>query len=250
MTKVAPQRAATVLVLRAFHDEIQVLLVRRGARASFMANAYVFPGGRVDTEDALFAEADATRRCAARELHEEAGLVVANLQELVYFARFVTPTAEPRRFDADFFLWALPTNQSPKVDAQEVFDLRWYTPEAALAEYANGQLHLPPPTVCALEDLQAEVQRLCEDGVAKESLLNALLKACAQRRPYTILPRLGATADGSLEILLPWDEEYASLNSDDASAPTLGLAEGAAPVSHRICRTTLSAQGIWKFRRC
>src|SRR5262245_55329869 len=131
-----PHRAATVLVLRSQAPfEVEVLFVRRGARASFMANAYVFPGGRVDAADGEGDLTLATRRRAARELYEEAGLRIEDLGELVYFARWVTPAAEPKRFDADFFLWALPPDQTPRVDGSEVFDLRWYTPAAALAEY-------------------------------------------------------------------------------------------------------------------
>ena len=56
-TSNAPLGAATVLVLRAADStpgaDIEVLLVRRSHRASFMANAYVFPGGRVDAADAV-----------------------------------------------------------------------------------------------------------------------------------------------------------------------------------------------------
>src|SRR6185436_17561173 len=104
--------------------------------------------------------AQATRRCAARELSEEAGLYVVDLDELCYFARWVTPSAEPKRFDADFFLWALPPDQTPTVDGREVFDLRWLTPAAALAEYESGALNLPPPTACTLEDLRAEIAQL------------------------------------------------------------------------------------------
>jgi 8-oxo-dGTP pyrophosphatase MutT (NUDIX family) len=127
-----PRRAATILVLRespASIDTVEVLLVRRGHRASFMANAYVFPGGRVDDGDSLPSPELTTQRCAARELQEEAGLRVDNLHELVPFARWITPSAEPKRFDTDFFLWALPVGQEPAVDAQEVFDLRWLSPQ-------------------------------------------------------------------------------------------------------------------------
>ena len=101
-----PRRAATVMVLRPTADgrDVEVLFVRRNARASFMANAYVFPGGRVDDADAEGGPELASQRCAARELCEEAGLTVADPGELVYFARWVTPSAEPKRFDADFFL--------------------------------------------------------------------------------------------------------------------------------------------------
>lgn len=44
--------AATVLLLREFEDELEVLMMRRGAALAFMAGMWVFPGGRVDASDA------------------------------------------------------------------------------------------------------------------------------------------------------------------------------------------------------
>ncbi|MCO5121069.1 MAG: NUDIX hydrolase [Burkholderiaceae bacterium] len=46
-----PRPAATVLVLRDSTPGIEVLMVRRSPTASFMPNAYVFPGGAVDIAD-------------------------------------------------------------------------------------------------------------------------------------------------------------------------------------------------------
>ena len=51
----------------------EVFLLRRHRGASFMASAYVFPGGAADAgEDA--------RTAAARELFEEAGVLLAKAQ--------------------------------------------------------------------------------------------------------------------------------------------------------------------------
>ncbi len=244
---IVPLRAATVLCLRPANADVEVLFVRRNARASFMANAYVFPGGRVDPADGDDDPELMTRRCAARELHEEAGLRVEKLDALCYFARWVTPTRERKRFDADFFLFALPPDQTPRVDAQEVFDLRWYTPSAALAEYEAGQLNLPPPTACTLEDLRAEVQRLAMP--ADSALLPALLKSCASRRPHALLPRLRVEATGGMEILMPWDPEFDTVDGDGEGAPASELAEGAAKVAQRICRCTLMPPGVWHVKR-
>jgi 8-oxo-dGTP pyrophosphatase MutT (NUDIX family) len=44
--------AATVLLLREFQGELEVLMMRRGTGLSFMAGMWVFPGGRVDPSDA------------------------------------------------------------------------------------------------------------------------------------------------------------------------------------------------------
>jgi 8-oxo-dGTP pyrophosphatase MutT (NUDIX family) len=208
-----------------------------------MANAYVFPGGRVDPADAEGGAELATRRCAVRELEEEASLRVADAGELVYFARWVTPSLEPKRFDADFFLWALPPDQTPEVDAKEVFDLRWYTPAAALAEYEAGQLNLPPPTACTLEDLQAELDQLSPGP----SLLARLLQACRARRPHVLLPRLQASPESGIEIVLPWDPDFATLPGEGDAAEE--IAAGAARVTRRISRCALVPPGAWRVTR-
>lgn len=52
-SKAAPTRpAATVVLARDAAAGPEVLLVRRPGRSSFAANAWVFPGGRVDAQDA------------------------------------------------------------------------------------------------------------------------------------------------------------------------------------------------------
>ena len=52
-------------------------MLRRTAKASFAADAWVFPGGRVDPEDGLDPlSLEAARQGAARETREEAGIVV------------------------------------------------------------------------------------------------------------------------------------------------------------------------------
>lgn len=253
-----PRRAATVLVLRASPgpgrrpgEDVEVLLVRRSHRASFMASAYVFPGGRVDDADHAAAPAGdplgAARVCAARELAEEARLVAADLSELVPFARWITPSAEPKRFDTEFFLWPLAPGQVPEVDAQEVFDLRWLSPAQALAEYGAGTLNLPPPTASTLEDLAAELARTRAGLAPGAAVLAALLHACRARKPRPILPKLTATAAGAIAIVMPWDAEFAALPGEGTPAPD--LAEHAAPVPARIRRCLLVPPGSWQVER-
>ncbi len=46
-----PRPAATVILLRGGEERLEVLLVQRNPGASFMAGAWVFPGGSVDRSD-------------------------------------------------------------------------------------------------------------------------------------------------------------------------------------------------------
>ena len=257
----APLGAATVLVLRAADStpgaDIEVLLVRRSHRASFMANAYVFPGGRIDAADAAGGTAGqlvAARRAAARELSEEVGLQVSDLDQLVYFAHWITPSAEPKRFDTEFFLWPLfpprrdkdaapdtPLAPPPEVqiDGREVFDPLWLSPAAALEKYLAGTLNLPPPTASTLEDLAAEITAAQQQWAAAESLLHAVIARCAKRRPLPTLPKFFAD-DSGLAIVMPWDPQYPELPGEGSPQPA--LAENAAAVPRRIRRCLLKPE--------
>jgi 8-oxo-dGTP pyrophosphatase MutT (NUDIX family) len=49
--EVAPRLAATTILVRARADQPEILLLKRGAHARFMPNAYVFAGGALDLND-------------------------------------------------------------------------------------------------------------------------------------------------------------------------------------------------------
>jgi len=106
---------------------------QRPAKDRFMPSVYVFPGGRVDPEDAegevlqplstresqLLAESSSGRDperlavAAVRETYEETGLLIGerrggrvlpDLGCLAYLARAITPAESPIRYNARFFL--------------------------------------------------------------------------------------------------------------------------------------------------
>src|SRR5262245_37800557 len=107
--------AATIVLLRPAGDGCEVYLQRRAAGASFFSNAYVFPGGAADPEDRDL------RHTAVRELAEEARIDL-DPGALHPYAHWMTPTIEPKRFSARFFLAVLPPGQEPVIDNQEVTD--------------------------------------------------------------------------------------------------------------------------------
>lgn len=84
--------AATLVLARPASDAFEVLLLKRSARSSFMANVYVYPGGAVDDADTQLAESALIRGtrpawkdienrvhaiAAIRECFEEAGVLLA-----------------------------------------------------------------------------------------------------------------------------------------------------------------------------
>ncbi|MGO1875348.1 NUDIX domain-containing protein, partial [Agrococcus casei] len=120
-----PVLAATVILGREAEAGFEVLVMQRPARGSF-ANAWVFPGGRIDDDDAP-GEDDQTRASvgAVREVHEEVGLIV-DPEALVPLSRWIPPVELKRRFDTHFFLAMAPEGDVvPSPD--EVVDWKWST---------------------------------------------------------------------------------------------------------------------------
>jgi 8-oxo-dGTP pyrophosphatase MutT (NUDIX family) len=70
---------------------------------------------------------------------------------LAPFARWVTPVAEARRFDALFFLLARPEGQEGAFDGHETTAGEWATPQALIERFHRGELQIAPPTLRCLE---------------------------------------------------------------------------------------------------
>lgn len=71
-----PRPAATIVLMRDGKAGSEVLLLRRNRRSGFVPGAYVFPGGRVDREDAapeLLERVDGLTPASAAERLEHAG---------------------------------------------------------------------------------------------------------------------------------------------------------------------------------
>jgi 8-oxo-dGTP pyrophosphatase MutT (NUDIX family) len=115
------RQAASVILLRGGAQRLELLLVKRTPHARFMGGVWVFPGGAVDADEG---DGDGAHRAAAlRELHEEAGIALADPLDLIKFSRWITPAEVQIRFDTHFFLAALPVGQEPVVDGEECVDL-------------------------------------------------------------------------------------------------------------------------------
>jgi 8-oxo-dGTP pyrophosphatase MutT (NUDIX family) len=94
-----------------------------------------------------------TRELSLAELLAERGLAVrADL--LRPFAHWITPEAEPRRYDTKFFAAALPVGQEARHVSGEADEAAWLTPSAALAELRAGGRPMLPPTIHTLGQLE------------------------------------------------------------------------------------------------
>jgi 8-oxo-dGTP pyrophosphatase MutT (NUDIX family) len=141
--------AASALLLRDGRDGVEVLLLRRTQAMAFGPGQWVFPGGRVDPADVVPGDRLASAaRAAAREVREEAGLVV-DAGALVPFARWVPPPEVPKRFDTSMLAAPAPTGDVV-VDTTECDAYAWVRPGQALRDRDAGLLSLMAPTWVAL----------------------------------------------------------------------------------------------------
>ena len=192
-----PLPAASIILMRRggkhADRELEVLLVQRSPDAAFMPRVWVFPGGAVDPEDGEGEEGH--RRCAARELEEESGIALPADEELVLFARWITPEPVKRRFDAWFFLALAPAHTPPKADGTETVDAAWFRPQDALDAHKEGELPLVFPTIRQLESLLPF--RTSEEA----------LEGSRGREVTPILPKVIGTKEEP-RVVLPGDPGY------------------------------------------
>jgi 8-oxo-dGTP pyrophosphatase MutT (NUDIX family) len=142
----------------------------------------VFPGGRVDPADAASGP-DPVRRCAVRETAEETGVVITE-DDLLPWARWITPEIEPRRYDTWFFVSALPADQEAVDISGETDRAEWSTPGAALAAERAGLIKMLPPTLSILIEL-ADLQTVAE-----------VMDHAAGRQIEPVLPELVESGSG------------------------------------------------------
>jgi len=203
--------AATVILLKDGASGPETWLMERNRTLGFMAAAWVFPGGRVDAEDAALpgrgGDFQSIGRpswiAAARELEEEAGVRLGDaagydLDLLRVWAHWVTPEIEPRRYDTWFFVARLPAGAVARADGGEATRGDWFRPEEAIERCNAGNLPLAPPTLRTLLELMP--------FASVEAIL------AAPRRTPIIQPCFKQEGD-TLFVLLPGDPEHPSLDA-------------------------------------
>lgn len=193
----------------------EVLMIRRHEGASFVPDVWVFPGGVVEQVDREIAREHnasslgAMRIAAARELFEETGVWLGrpfddagrkrrrllagslgfrqllaespvDLRQLVWTSHWITPVGVAKRFDTYFFLTVAPEEATASIDGDEAVDVRWVSPERALAE-----LKMVFPTIRNLEAIRGY------------SDARALVGSRHGTEIPTMLPRI---VDGKIEL--------------------------------------------------
>src|SRR2546430_85231 len=198
---VTPKDAAAIILLRAKTDpnNPEVFWVKRSTRLAFLGGYRAFPGGQRESSDAELKvehcdddDRAAMISCAARELFEEVGVLLArgaetltvgqresllddlesgrmiwpqllehyglqlDADDFTFAGRWVTPPFAPRRFDTWFFLATCPARQQPHVTGDsELESGEWISAREAYAKWERSEALVPPPVLHALKTLAA-----------------------------------------------------------------------------------------------
>ena len=202
MSAPQPKDAAAVILVRHNTDpkNPEVFWVQRSPKLVFLGGFYAFPGGQAELSDveariencADDRERAAMISCAAREMFEETGILLArgaetltvgqrasllddlasqrmawsellvhyglhlDAQDFTFAGRWVTPAFAPRRFDTWFFLATCPPKQEPEVRGDaELSSGEWISAREAYARWERNEVLAAPPVLHALQSLAA-----------------------------------------------------------------------------------------------
>ncbi|MBU1375216.1 MAG: NUDIX domain-containing protein [Alphaproteobacteria bacterium] len=120
------------------------------------------------------------------------------LDALAVFARWITPTMMPKRFDTWFYAVRAPADQVAAADGREAVDAEWISPAEILRMEASGERTVIFPT-------RMNVQMLAEASSAEDCVARA-----QARTLVTVLPVV-EVRDGARYLVLPSDAGYGAV---------------------------------------
>ncbi len=171
-----PAVAYYLAALREAFEETGIL-VGRNAEGSTLPSAAAAPNV-LEIRDQLMDEA-----CSFAQALEDLGALLDNTA-MEYIGHWITPIAEPRRYDARFFAAAVAPDSEPAIHAAEMLDAIWITPAGALERTKEGSLPMVFPTIKTLESMAAF------------ATVSDILDEFRGRAIPSVLPRLIRTPDG------------------------------------------------------
>lgn len=182
--------------------ELARALVCAAVRETFEESGVLLAGPDASTVVGDVSSDEWEERRLALESHELAfgpllertGLVLRT-DLLRPWARWITPAEEPRRFDARFFVAALPSGQSTRDISTEADRVAWARPGDMLDALGRKEVRLMPPT------------RETMKAIARHSSVADVLAAADARDLAPVRPRIVTDAEGT-RVLLPGDPGY------------------------------------------
>lgn len=248
LAEILPRPAATALILRDRPDGLEVFMVVRHHQIEFASGALVFPGGKVDAEDAS-GEWDSLTAlpphgldrafaiAALRETFEEAGILIARRRGTAALlaaerARGLVATHRSgmrhARFidvirDADLELatdllvrfahWITPVGMPRRYDTQFFIVAAPVDQAGAHDGHESVEGYWVRPTVALqeAEEGKRSIVPVTRVNLARLSASSTVAEAVAQARAsriVTVVPRIERHQDGSRTLQIPLEAGY------------------------------------------
>jgi len=179
----AEQRGLRIAAIREAFEEAGILLAERTDGSPFAEACDPAVREAVDRGERAFLD-------VVRELG-----VRLSLDALTVFARWITPTMMPKRFDTWFYVVRAPADQVAACDGRETVDAEWIAPSEVLRLADAGERTVIFPT-------RMNVKLLAEANSAADAVARA-----AARPLVTVLPEVKSGPDGR-RLVLPPDAGY------------------------------------------
>lgn len=206
--------SASVILLQEHEGELRTLLLKKNQGISF-GGSWVFPGGRIDDDDAAHndnSQFATAKRAACRECLEETGLSI-NATGLIPVSRWTTPAIRPKRFKTVFFLYAANNaNQSAienvVVDGGEIVEAQWLPLITAIEQHDRKQIKLAGPAFVTL----SQIITMANEGLTLGSIISRF--NTAEFSDYS--PRIQLASSGPI-CLYQGDSAYGLINQHEVS---------------------------------
>ncbi|WP_293904330.1 NUDIX domain-containing protein [Phenylobacterium sp.] len=179
----AEQRGLRIGAIREAFEEAGILLAERLDGSTFGEACDLAVREAVDRGETAFIDVVADLGVRLR------------LDALTVFARWITPTMMPKRFDTWFYAVRAPSDQVAACDGRETVDAEWIHPAEILRLEAAGERTVIFPT-------RMNVQLLNEASSAADCVARA-----QARTLVTVLPKV-ETRDTGRFLVLPPDAGY------------------------------------------
>lgn len=196
--------SATVVLLRDTVEGLEFLLLKRNPNMPMAGDQWVFPGGKLDSEELALDRAEGEKLAAVRECEEECGVRITT-DCLVDCSRWITPVIMPKRFNTCFYLAKVATDTVVQVDNSEIVDHQWRQPSQVLSELKAGDIQVRPPTFVSVLDL------LPFDKAEQA------IKTHRQQVSPIYRPKAVKLANGETHMLYEGDAGYESGDAEDQS---------------------------------
>jgi 8-oxo-dGTP pyrophosphatase MutT (NUDIX family) len=177
------QRGLRVAAIREVYEEAGILLADHADGRPFADGCDPATRAAVDRGGAAFL--DVVRGLGVR----------LSLDALTVFARWITPTIMPKRFDTFFYAVTAPADQVAACDGHEAVDAEWIAPSEALRLAETGERTIIFPT-------RMNLKLLAESHSASDAVARARARPLVAVKPELI------ERDGRRLLTIPADAGY------------------------------------------